>query len=170
MRHRYLVEPRQVIFVGAEGKSEQAFAGFLQRCCEDKGLRLHLHVKLSCAGDTVSVVKEAGRHLERFSGRREVGRRLVLLDRDLVEGDSKARRVARTVAARWKLELIFQKPKLEGLLLRLHPGCERRRMPASTAEAELRKVWPEYRKPPTAAHYQSLRRRGRRQSESLTAW
>ena len=48
------------------------------------------------------------------------------------------------------MELVFQQPNLEGLLLRLHPGQDRRRVSARDALAELRKVWPDYRKPPTA--------------------
>jgi hypothetical protein len=45
----------------------------------------------------------------------------------------------------------FQDPNLEGVLLRLHPGQERRKVAPQDAERELRRLWPEYRKPPTAA-------------------
>ena len=48
------------------------------------------------------------------------------------------------------LEIIFQDPNLEGLLIRLHQGQEDRKIAADNAMAELRKVWPEYSKPPTA--------------------
>lgn len=47
------------------------------------------------------------------------------------------------------IQLVFQKPNLEGLLIRLHSGQERRRIAARTSSSELRKVWPEYTKPPT---------------------
>ena len=49
----------------------------------------------------------------------------------------------------WNLTIIFQDPNLEGLLFSLHQGHERRRTTAGDAMTELRKVWPEYRKPPT---------------------
>ena len=150
MRRRRPVEPRRVIFIGVEGESDRAFVRFLQRCCESEGRRLHLIVKPGNGGDSVSVVEEAGRHLARHSARRDIGDRLVLLDRDRIEQDLKARRDAQAAASGWNLKIIFQDPNLEGLLFRLHPGCEQRRIAAGDARAELRKVWPEYRKPPTA--------------------
>ncbi len=56
------------------------------------------------------------------------------------------RRDAQAVASRSKLEIIFQNPNLEGLLLRLHQGHESRAIAAGESMAELRKVWPEYSK------------------------
>ena len=41
-------------------------------------------------------------------------------------------------------------PNLEGLLLKLHSGHERRQVRSQDALKELKKVWPEYDKPPTA--------------------
>ena len=40
--------------------------------------------------------------------------------------------------------------------MRLHPNMEQREVAPRDAESELRKVWPEYEKPPTASQ---LRRR-----------
>lgn len=67
-----------------------------------------------------------------------------------MEQDRQAGRDARKLADKSRLDLVLQCPNLEGLLLRLHPGHEYRRIQAQEAEDELRKVWPEYRKPPTA--------------------
>ena len=148
MRRRS-VKPRRVIFIGVEGKSDQAFVRFLGHCCEEAGLHLHLKVKPGNGGDSVAVVEEAARHLKR-SGKSNISDRLVLLDRDRIEQDLQAGRDARAVASKAKLEIIFQEPNLEGLLIRLHPGQENRRIAADNTMAELRKVWPEYSKPPTA--------------------
>ena len=150
MRRRRSVEPRRVIFIGVEGVSDRAFAQFLQRCCENEGRRLHLIVKPGSGGDSVSVVEEAAHHLARHSAKRDIGDRLVLLDRDRIPKDLKAGRDAQAVASGGNLKILFQDPNLEGLLFRLHQGCERRRVTAGDAMTELRKVWPEYRKPPTA--------------------
>ena len=150
MRRRRSVEPRRVIFIGVEGESDRAFVQFLQRCCDREGRHLHLLAKSGNGGDSVSVVEEAGRHLARHSEKRGIGARLVLLDRDRIEQDLKAGRDAQAAASGWNLKIIFQDPDLEGLLLRLHPGCERLTIAAGDAMAELRKVWPEYRKSLTA--------------------
>ena len=150
MRRRRSVEPRRVIFIGVEGESERAFAQFLQRCCDSEGRHLHLMIKPGSGGDSVSVVEEAGRHLARHSAKRDIGDKLVLLDRDRIEADLKAGRDAQAAASRWNLKMLFQDPNLEGLLFRLHPGREQRRIMAGDAMAELRKVWPEYSKRPTA--------------------
>ncbi|MYD71719.1 MAG: hypothetical protein F4W89_13410 [Acidobacteria bacterium] len=111
---------------------------------------MHLDVKPATGGDTVSVVEEAGRRIARHPGRRFFTGQVVLLDRDRLDRDRKNGRDARITAAKWRLEVVFQEPNLEGLLLRLHPGCEQRRPTARESLLELRRVWPEYNKPPTA--------------------
>ena len=140
------VEPRRVIFIGVEGKNDRAFAQFIQFCCNGEGLHLHLNVTTGSGGDSVTVVREAARHLTRLPGRRNISDRLVLLDRDRYPQDVQAGRDAQAVASRSKLEIIFQNPNLEGLLLRLHQGHESREITAGDSMAELRKVWPEYSK------------------------
>ena len=148
MRRRS-VKPRRVIFIGVEGKSDQAFVRFLGRCCEEAGLHLHLDVRPGSGGDSVAVVEEAARYLK-HSGKSNIRNKLVLLDRDRIEQDLQAGRDARAVASKAKLEIIFQEPNLEGLLIRLHPRQENRRIAAGKAMADLRKVWPEYSKQLTA--------------------
>ena len=150
MRRRRSVKRRRVIFIGVEGESDRAFARFLQRCCDGEDRHLHLDIKPGGGGDSVTVVEEAGRYLARHSAKRDIGDKLVLLDRDRIEADLKAGRDARAAASGWNLKMLFQDPNLEGLLFRLHSGHEQRRIMAGDAMAELRKVWLEYRKPPTA--------------------
>ena len=146
MLRRRPVEPRRVICIGVEGKSDQSFARFLQFCCDGEGLHLHLNVKKASGGDSVSVVKEAVRHLTRHLDKRDISHSLVLLDRDRHRQDVQAGRDPQAVASKARLEIIFQNPNLEGLLLRLHPGHESRVIAADDSTTELRKVWPEYSK------------------------
>ena len=146
MPRRRPVEPRRVILIGVEGKSDRAFARFLQFCCDEKRLHLHLNVKTGSGGDSVSVVQEAVRHLTRHLDRKEISHSLALLDRDRYAQDVQAGRDAQAVASKAKLEIIFQNPNLEGLLLRLHRRHESREIAAGDSMAELRKVWPEYSK------------------------
>ena len=146
MPRRRLVEPRQVICIGVEGRNDRAFAQFLQFCCDSEGLHLHLNVTTGSGGDTVTVVQETARRLKIHPSRRDISHKLVLLDRDRHPQDVKAGRDAQAVASRSKLEIIFQNPNLEGLLLRLHQGHESREIAADNSITELRKVWPEYSK------------------------
>ena len=140
------VKPRRVIFIGVEGKSDRAFAQFLQRCCDQAGLHLHLAIKTGHGGDSVDVVKETTRHLTKHSDKRDISAKLVVLDSDRIEQDRQAGRDAQAVASESGLEVIFQNPNLEGLLLRLHQGHENRQIAADDSTAELCKVWPEYSK------------------------
>ena len=146
---RNKVPLRRVIFIGVEGVSDRAFVTFLQNCCDEKGLHLHLNTKPADGGDSVVVVEEAARYLNGHPGRRDISDRLVLLDSDRIRQDKQAGRDAQSVASKENLELIFLHPNLEGLLLRLHEGHENRRI-GNNAEAELRKVWREYSKQLTA--------------------
>ena len=150
MRRHRSIKPKRVIFIGVEGESDRAFARFLEGCCDREGRRLSLLIKPGGGGDSVSVVEEAGRYLARNPEKRGIRDRLVLLDRDRIPQDLKAGRDAQAAASRLKLTIIFQDPNLEGLLFRLYQGHERRRITAGKAMAELRKVWHEYDKPPTA--------------------
>ena len=146
MPRRRTVEPRRVIFIGVEGKNDRAFAQFVQFCCDGEGLHLHLNVTTGSGGDSVSVVRETVRRLKRHQDRKAISHSLVLLDQDRHPQDVQAGRDAQAEASKAKLEIIFQYPNLEGLLLRLHPRHESRAIAAGDSMAELRKVWPEYRK------------------------
>jgi hypothetical protein len=53
----------------------------------------------------------------------------------------------RSEAAGVGLKLCGQKPKFEGLLLRMFPGRERVVPVAVSVDEQLRALWPEYRKP-----------------------
>ena len=108
---------------------------------------MHLDVKPAGGGDSVTVVESSARYISKRSGYSE---QLVLLDNDRIEQDKKAGRNAEVVASANRLEIILLNPKLEGLLLRLHAGHERRQVRSQDALKELKKVWPEYGKPPTA--------------------
>ena len=120
---------------------------FLGRCCERSGLHLHVKIKPAGGGDSVAVVESAARYL---SKRTDYSKQLVLLDNDRIEQDIKAGRNAGSVAFANRLDIILLNSNLEGLLLRLHSGHEHRQVRSQDALKELKKVWPEYDKPPTA--------------------
>jgi len=146
VRHRSGVRVRRVIFVGVEGKSDGALVRFLQRVSDDLGLHLHLDVKQGSGGDSLQVVDQARRRLERHPARRMLKARLVLLDADRIEQDRKAGRDAIAVAAKGKLEVVLLTPNLEGLLVRLHRGHQAQAIPSEEALRQLRKLWNGYDK------------------------
>ena len=145
-RRRPRIEPRRVIFVGTEGRSDRSFVQFLQHCCEEAGLRVHLRVEPGSGGGSVAVVRNAARSLKRRFGREDIGAKLVLLDRDRVTQDEQEGHDAQAEATEAHLEIIFQEPNLEGVLLRLHEGHETRPLWASDTKRALRKLWPDYDK------------------------
>lgn len=152
------VQPRRPVFIGVEGKSEQAFVKFLQNRCDEHGRNLSLICAKGSGGDTVTIVREAHRSLTRRRGRIQYKHRLVLLDQDRVDADLRAGLDAKAVASELGFEIIYQAPNLEGLLIRLHPGFEQKSVARGTEGERLRKLWPEYGKPPTA--HQLIRRFG----------
>ena len=70
----------------------------------------------------------------------------MLLDRDRVTQDEKEGHDAQAEAAKAHLEIIFQEPNLEGVLLSLHEGRERQQTRAADTKRALRKLWPDYSK------------------------
>lgn len=145
MPRRGSIRKRERLFVGAEGESERSLTTWFQRICNNEGLHLHLDAQVCGGGDSRAVVEFAERRYglrnERL-GRYSAG--LVLLDKDRLEQD---RRRGRSPISEGRLARIWLRPNLEGLLLRLHLGHESRFPAAGRAEEELRKLWPDYKKP-----------------------
>ncbi len=149
MRRRPVVPSRKAFFIGVEGRSDEAFIAFLQRCCDRGGLHVHLKASAAGGGSPRSVVEDAGRALVR-SSLRQYAAALVLLDADRIDQNPREGREASAVAKRYRLRLLYSRPNLEGLLVRLHVGRERSQVTAQHAMRELRRLWPDYRKPPSA--------------------
>ena len=141
---------RRVVFVGGEGPSEKAFARFLQQCCTEVTLDVHLRSWEGSGGDSLSVVRDMSRFLKRQQFTPEVETKLVLLDQDRIDEDYRNGRDARAFARQSGIGIVLQTPNLEGLLLRLHPNYEQRVVSAREAERELKRVWRSYKKPPTS--------------------
>ena len=116
------------------------------------GLHLHLDVVVAGGGDTRSVVEFAVNRRRRHTD--SMGRdngALVFLDADRLARDLDVGRDPETVEGRERLQLVYLTPNLEGLLVRLHNGCETQLVAADDAERRLQRLWPEYRKPMPAA-------------------
>lgn len=141
---------KRVVLVGTEGASERGFVGFLQRCCNEEAVPTHLRAWLGKGGDSMAVVAGMQRYLHRNSFASEIRTKIVLLDEDRIAADRRSGRDAVALARQAGIEVILQRPSLEGVLVRLHPSQEARHV-VGDAERELRRLWPDYTKPPTAA-------------------
>ena len=142
------VPKRKRIFVAAEGEGERAFAQWLQELCDEQGRHLHLDIGVAGGGDTRSVVEYAAdRRRRRMESRGPDEAALVLLDSDRLQQDRTTGRDPDTVEGRERLQLVFLRPNLEGLLLRLHPGRETEFVAANDAGRRLKQLWPGYVKP-----------------------
>ena len=135
----------------AEGDGERALAQWLQGLCDDRGLHLHLDIVVAGGNDTRWVVEHAvDRRRRRNETRTRDSGALVFLDADRLAADRAAGRDLETVPGREHLHLVYLRPKLEGLLIRLHGGHEKRFVAAQDAEKRLRELWPAYEKPASA--------------------
>ncbi len=148
-----MIPPRERIFIGCESRSEAGFTAWLKFLCDDNQLHKHLDCWPADGGDTLAVVKTA--IVNCTKGRRKGAylAELIILDRDRLSADGDRGVEALDLARRFDLELIFMKPNLEGLLVRLHAGHETRDPPADQTLRELRRLWPQYQKPPSARDF-----------------
>jgi hypothetical protein len=126
----------------------------LSRIADEHGLHLAPQIVLlrPGGGDPLALVQLAIakiREDERKRGSFSI--KAVLLDQDKLGQTPERDQVLYVEAARSNLQLIWQGPCHEALLLRHLPGCQNLR-PATTllAQQELMRRWPEYRKPMSA--------------------
>jgi hypothetical protein len=150
-RRRSSIPQRRPVFVGCEGESELGYAALLQHLLRDANLHVHLIVEdLGIgAGDPLSKVQMAIRKLAQL--RRSWGapnERFLLLDSDQNENIRGRVATAQGLAAQHRIQIVWQHPCFEAVLLRHLPNCATRRPPDTTeAMRALRREWADYEKP-----------------------
>jgi hypothetical protein len=159
MRRRHRIRPLRLrIFFGCEGESEQSYGTMLHKLIEDQG-RLHIDaIPLQPGGgDPLAIVERALLLIQRRE--REYGaryaHRAVLLDHDKIDNcPSRDQQIQAHIVA-GKIQLIWQYPCHEALLLRHIPGCHALRplLPADAFQ-KLLSYWPDYRKGVPTAYLQ----------------
>jgi len=158
MRRRRPSRPQRIpIFVGCEGESERSYIGLLGRLADQGPFPVHLDKVLlqPGGGDPLAIVECA---VQRLAHRRRTRQtayqaQFVILDRDKW-GKAPARdaQIA-DVAKRAELQLIWQAPCHEAILLRHLDNCAALRPPSTpVAEAQIAQRWPEYEKPMDTAN------------------
>lgn len=144
------IPQRTRFFVGGEGESEFSYALFLQRLADQAGLRIFIDRAIGGGGDPLATVEEVVVDLRRKLRKGAYRNRFVLLDEDKIGHYPDRDRQMRALASQWRLDLIFQRFDHEAVLLRHHQGRQTRRPPAGQSDGQLKRAWPDYRKPMAA--------------------
>lgn len=130
---------RRRVFAGCEGKGEVGLLRWLGRLCDGAGCAWAFDPHDLAGGDPRAMLDDAVRRRDRGQVNGAYAHALLLLDADRIDDPEDIRRLA----ARARLTLILQRPKLEGVLLRLHAGHERRFPSAEDTNRHLLRVWPD---------------------------
>lgn len=142
------IPQRRRIFTGCEGESERGYVRLLSRLIDERHRLVHLDAVLLGGGDPLAIVETAGRRLQSSASRgNPYVARVVFLDAD--KRNLVPARTTRAIelAAHLRIQMIWQEPCHEGLLLRHLPNCEQLRPPTTQrAMMELQNRWPEYEK------------------------
>jgi hypothetical protein len=146
------------IFVGCEGEDEQGYVAFLARIAETRHAPVHLHSVLlrPGGGDHLALVEIAVEKIGENERKRErYQRKFIFVDRDLWGRKSERDDQTLRLAAENDIYLIWQNPCREAMMLRHIEGCQNKRPPdKQTSDKELRKHWPDYKKPMNATAIQ----------------
>lgn len=150
MNSRKQIPQRQPIFVGCEGHSEGAYAALIQDFARERNLHIHLQIKVLApgAGDPLARVKRAVQEIVKLKKHRtRPAHCFIFLDHDQADRDPIGARSAIEEATRHRIQLIWQRPCFEAMLLRHLPQQGNRR-PTDSASAmtALTSLWPNYKK------------------------
>lgn len=152
---RRIIPQRRRLFVGCEGESEQGYVAWLTRLAEARRVAVHLDAFLlqPGGGDPLAIIEQAVARADQQAARRgDYERRFVLLDRDKFGHSPQRDARIPQVAANGSIELVWQRPCHEAIILRHLDGCQNRQPQTSPlAGQQLGAAWPAYRKPMTAA-------------------
>lgn len=153
---RRLIRQRRRLFVGCEGESEQGYTALLARLFEEARLAVHLDAVLlqPGGGDPLALVERAAARVAEREGSRgdPYARRFVLLDRDKIGQTPQRDQRIPGVAAGADLQLIWQRPCHEAMLLRHLEDCAQPQPPTTPiACQQLGARWPGYQKAMPAA-------------------
>lgn len=147
------IPQRMPVFVGCEGESEAAYVALLQELALANGAHVHVHIEALTpgAGDPLARVERAIARLDRLKGRRApFAHTFILLDSDQLQLNRDRAERARRKANDAGLNMIWQDPCHEALLLRhLEDRTDRRPMNSPLSLQALQRDWPDYRKPMT---------------------
>jgi len=141
---------RKRIYLAVEGESEQSFIKFLQQISDQNNIHVHLDCEVLGGGGYKTMLKRAITYRsrrEKYKGKAKISIFIVDTDRADKDEDGWTLKKLTSEANKNHFDICFQKPNLEGLLLRMFPGNEDVYVSASSANRQLLKAWHNYQKP-----------------------
>ncbi|MCZ8322971.1 MAG: RloB domain-containing protein [Novosphingobium sp.] len=150
---RPFIPQRKPIFIGCEGESEQAYAGYLQDLIHEAELHVHLTIEVLKAGDPLSRIELAINKIAQLRKTRgNFPDRFVFLDTDQLAISADRANRARQLASANDIRIIWQEPCFEAVLLRHFEARTTHRPPTNQATQNcILQAWPEYEKPMSRA-------------------
>ena len=145
-------QKKKLILLGCEGKSERAYAALLNQFVHEAGLSVQIRpLNLESAGAPLSRVQLLLKKTR--TDRKQYPWMGILLDADQIQGGHSASRAhdTRHLAEKHDINLIWQNPCHEGLLLRHMPGQDKiQPVNCIDAQRKLVTIWDKYQKPMNA--------------------
>jgi hypothetical protein len=152
-KRRQIIPQRTPVFLGCEGESEQAYGQLLNDLLRIAGRPVHIEVVTlnPGAGDPLARLRRAEQEITRRQQRRSEFRiKAILMDSDQIANDRPRYQAAEQLARALGIQIIWQEPCHEAVLLRHLQGCTQHRPPRQRdAEIALKRAWPDYDKPMT---------------------
>jgi hypothetical protein len=148
-RRRIFIPQRRRVYLGCEGESERGYGALVSRLLENRRRDVYVHVDLlrPGGGDPLALIELARRRIiegERKSESAYV-HRAVLIDADRLGQAALRDGQIAPIAQAARIDVIWQRPCHEALLLRHLQGCQHLRPPTpAQALAELQQRWPGY--------------------------
>lgn len=144
---RKVIKKRRRVFVACEGQCEQAFIRWIQYLADQSQLHIHLDTHILNGGGYRGMLKTAmGYRAKGIAKGGGYAAAYIALDADRSEGDDWDEAELKKQVTLSKLRIIFQRPNLEGVILRLFNGRENGHLDKTSTNAVLLRVWPEYEK------------------------
>lgn len=145
---RLRIPQRVRVYLGCEGQSEQSYGARLGQIADSVGLHVYIDNDVLGGGDPLALVDLAIRRIAAKEAKRgDFAHRAILLDRDRFGLSPERDRQIVPLAQKHDLQLIWQSPCHEGLLLRHFEGQGATHLATSDLALQaLRRVWPDYYK------------------------
>lgn len=141
---------RSRIFIAVEGEGERAFVKLLQEFSDNLGLSLSLDAHVLNGGGYKKMLNSAIKKMRKVNKLKNPAKlAIIIVDSDRSENndDQWSMDKLKQEVSKNGFFLFAQNPNQEGLLIKLFPDNENKKIPKNHINTELRKIWPDYKKP-----------------------